>query len=199
MRTELVTDAIEMAVRTRGGDVGGVIFHSDRGSYYTAAAFVDECRRLGIRPSRGRVGSSDDDALAESFFQGLKREWLHGRSWTSKSQARLDLFDWLSYFNRRRRHSALGYLTPVEFEQRLIASSTLSIAAEIGCPLPRGNLRPLPHPRTGELTDFLFVAHGRRLGQTRLHTGLLPPSSPAGCAGPAAHRLVVTPHQLRHT
>jgi transposase InsO family protein len=96
---------------------------------YTAAAFVDVCRRHGIQQSRGRVGSSYDNALAESFFQGLKREWLHGRSWTSKSQARLELFEWLSYFNRRRRHSALGYLTPVEFEQRLIASSTLSVAA----------------------------------------------------------------------
>ncbi|TQC43211.1 IS3 family transposase [Rhodococcus opacus] len=129
MRTDLVTDAIEMAVRTRGDDVGGVIFHSDRGTQYTAAAFVDVCRRHGIQQSRGRVGSSYDNALAESFFQGLKREWLHGRSWTSKSQARLELFEWLSYFNRRRRHSALGYLTPVEFEQRLIASSTLSVAA----------------------------------------------------------------------
>jgi transposase InsO family protein len=129
MRTELVTDAIEMAVRTRGGDVHGVVFHSDRGSQYTAKAFGDVCRRHGIRPSRGRVGSSYDNALAESFFQGLKREWLHGRSWTSKSQARLELFEWLSYFNRRRRHSALGYLSPVEFEQRLIASSTLSVAA----------------------------------------------------------------------
>ncbi|KAF0957146.1 IS3 family transposase ISRhosp1 [Rhodococcus sp. T7] len=78
------------------------------------------------------------NALTESFFQGLKREWLHGRSWTSKSQARLELFDCLSYFNRRRRHfpcarrfhpSALGYLTPVEFEQQLRASSTLSVAA----------------------------------------------------------------------
>ncbi|KXX59928.1 transposase [Rhodococcus sp. LB1] len=129
MRTDLVTDAIEMAVRIRGGDVGGVIFHSDRGTQYTAAAFVDVCRRHGIQQSRGRVGSSYDNALAESFFQGLKREWLHGRSWSSKSQARLELFEWLSYFNRRRRHSALGYLTPVEFEQRLIASSTLSVAA----------------------------------------------------------------------
>ncbi|MEU1409902.1 IS3 family transposase [Streptomyces sp. NPDC005728] len=56
------------------------------------------------------------NALAESFFQGLKRELLHGRPWTSKAQTRLELFRWLSYYNRRRRHSTLGYLTPAEFE-----------------------------------------------------------------------------------
>jgi transposase InsO family protein len=74
MRTELVTDAIEMAVRTRGGDVRGVCFRSDRGYQYTAVAFVDGYRRHGIRPSRGRVGSSYDNALADPSFQGLKRE-----------------------------------------------------------------------------------------------------------------------------
>lgn len=106
-----------------------MIFHSDRGSQYTAAAFADVGRDHGIRPSRGRIGSSYDNALAESFFQGLEREWLHGRSWSSKAHARTELFEWLSYYNRRRRHSALGYLTPLEFEQRMTASSTLSLAA----------------------------------------------------------------------
>jgi transposase InsO family protein len=129
MRTSLATDAIEMAVATRGGRVHGVVFHTDRGARYGAAAFAEVCRRHGIRRSMGRVGSSYDNALAESFFQGLKRELLHGRRWTSKAQTRLELFRWLSYYNRRRRHSALGYLTPAEFEQRLITPHTLSLVA----------------------------------------------------------------------
>ncbi|MEW2079672.1 IS3 family transposase [Streptomyces sp. NPDC012403] len=129
MRTSLVTDAIETAVAARGSRVNGVVFHTGRGAQYGAAAFADVCRRHGILRSMGRVGSSYDNALAESFFQGLKRELLHGRHWTSKAQTRLELFRWLSYYNRRRRHPALGYRTPAEFEQQLITTRTLSLVA----------------------------------------------------------------------
>jgi transposase InsO family protein len=129
MRASLVIDAIEAAVAARGGDVTGVIFHADRGSQYTSAAFAEVCDRHGIRRSMGRVGSSYDNALAESLWQSLKREALHGIPLTTVARTRLEVFRWLTYYNTRRRHSALGYLSPLEFEQRHHAPAKLSLAA----------------------------------------------------------------------
>jgi transposase InsO family protein len=129
MRAELVIDALRMAVAARGGDVAGVVFHSDRGSQYTSAAFADVCGTHGIRRSMGRVGSSYDNALAESLWQGLKREVMYRKAFSTMGQARLEIFRWLTYYNARRRHSALAYLSPMEFEQQHHATATLSLVA----------------------------------------------------------------------
>jgi transposase InsO family protein len=129
MRAELVIDALQMAVAVRGGDVAGVVFHSDRGSQYTSAVFAQVCGGFGVRRSMGRVGSSYDNALAESLWQSLKREAMYKKVFSTMSQARLEIFRWLTYYNARRRHSALAYLSPMEFEQQHHKTAKLSLAA----------------------------------------------------------------------
>ncbi|WTP37772.1 IS3 family transposase [Streptomyces mirabilis] len=127
MRAELVTDALQAAVRIRGGRVDGVIFHSDHRAQYGAKAPADACHRAGIRRSMGAVGTSADNAAAKSFFASPKREILPGRhSRPTERAARLAMFRWLGFCNHPRRHSTSGYLAPVTFEQR---STTLATTA----------------------------------------------------------------------
>jgi transposase InsO family protein len=126
MRAELVIDALNAAVATRGGNVAGVIFNSDHGAQYTSKAFAEACAAAGVRQSMGAVGSSADNSLAEAFFASLKREILPAHGWPNTHQARLEVFRWLTFYNTRRRHSALGHLSPAEYEQR---SSMLAAAA----------------------------------------------------------------------
>ncbi|MFJ2193898.1 IS3 family transposase [Kitasatospora sp. NPDC087861] len=129
MRTRLVADALEAAVAARGGRVDGVIFHSDRGSQYGSAEFARICRRHGVRRSMGKVGSSYDNAAAESFFASLKRELMHAVRRASQHEVRLDVFRGISFYNVRRRHSTLGYLSPIQFEQQTAASRRITLAA----------------------------------------------------------------------
>lgn len=117
MRTDLVADALTMAVATRGGTVDGVVFHSDRGSQYTSAEFGDLCGQLGVTQSMGATGVCWDNAAAESFFGTLKRELAHRRRWATRAEARRDLIRWIEgWFNTRRMHSSINYNSPIEHE-----------------------------------------------------------------------------------
>lgn len=116
MRTELVTDALRAAQRERGS-LAGAIFGSDHGAQYTSKAYAQLCADLGVTRSMGAVGSSADNALAESFNATLKRETLHGAArWASAHDARLAAFKWITRYNTRRRHSHCGQLSPVAYE-----------------------------------------------------------------------------------
>ncbi|MFB4320726.1 IS3 family transposase [Actinomadura sp. 21ATH] len=117
MRTGLVTDALHAAARTRGS-LGGAIFHSDNGAQYCSTDFARACHRLGVTRSRGTAGSSADNAAAEAFNASLKRETLQGaRHWPDARTARLQVFGWITRYNTRRRHSALGHLSPINYEK----------------------------------------------------------------------------------
>jgi transposase InsO family protein len=131
MRTDLVIDALEAAVAARGGRVDGVVFHTDKGSgQYLSGAFAAVCDRHRVRRSTGRTGSSYDNALAEAFFATLKRELaVDHRRWNSEADARRDIFRWIAFYNHRRRHSALGYRSPAEYERTLDPTTLLPIAA----------------------------------------------------------------------
>lgn len=116
MRTDLVTDALAAAERTRGS-LAGAVMHTAHGAQYTSRAFADACRKAGVRQSMSAVGSSADNALAKSFNATFKRETLQGRKhWSGEREARLDAFHRLNRYNTRRRHSRLGHRSPIAFE-----------------------------------------------------------------------------------
>ena len=117
LRTELVVDALEMALWRRSPDAG-LIHHTDRGAQYTALSFGKKLEEAGIVPSMGRVGSALDNAISESFVASLKCELLHRHRFVGREAARTATFDYIEgFYNRVRRHSSLGYLSPAEYEQ----------------------------------------------------------------------------------
>lgn len=117
MRAELVVDALQMGLARRQ-PAAGLIHHSDQGSQYVSLAFGQRARDAGIAVSMGSKGDCFDNAVAESFFATLKKELVHRRSWPTRQELRSAVFDYIeSFYNRERRHSTLGYLSPREFEK----------------------------------------------------------------------------------
>ena len=116
LRTELVLGALNMALAQRRPE--GVVHHSDSGSQYTSLAFGKRCREMGVLPSTGSAGDCYDNAMAESFFATLECELIDRRSFRTQAEARMAIFEFVeSWYNPRRRHSALGYLSPNNFER----------------------------------------------------------------------------------
>ncbi|VEG75196.1 insertion element IS2 transposase InsD [Actinomyces slackii] len=121
MRTELVCQAIDMAVRNCPPTRGTTIFHSDRGSQYTSEKFAEHLGAYGIRLSVGRTGVCWDNAWAESFNATLKNERVHRMVYPTRSKAMNDIASWIELvYNHTRLHSSLGYRTPNEVERELL-------------------------------------------------------------------------------
>ena len=116
LKTQLVLDALNMAIGQRRPR--DVIHHSDQGSQYTSIAFGLRCKEAKVRPSMGSVGDAYDNAMCESFFATLECELLDRRKFQTKTEARMAIFQFIEgWYNPGRRHSALGYKSPIAFEQ----------------------------------------------------------------------------------
>jgi putative transposase len=127
LRTELILDALDMAIARRR-PAEGLVHHSDRGTQYTSLAFGRRAREAGISLSMGSTGDAYDNAMAESFFASLETELLDRTTFRTRADARLSVFDYIeAFYNPHRRHSALDYLSPVDFERRY-RSQTITAA-----------------------------------------------------------------------
>ena len=117
LRTGLVLDALNMAIYTRRPRPG-LIHHSDRGSQYTSVEFGSRLREEGLLPSMGSVPDAYDNSLAQSLVSPLERELIHPHWWPNRQTARTAIFEYIEgFYNTRRRHSALGHLSPSDYEE----------------------------------------------------------------------------------
>ena len=120
MTRKLVIDALRMAW-FRGRPASGLIFHSDHGSQYASGEFQKQLSIFGMRGSMSRKGDCWDNAVTETLFGSLKVERLHGMRFATRRQAKDEVIDWLRFYNHRRLHSTLGYLSPMAFEKKWLA------------------------------------------------------------------------------
>ena len=160
LATRLVLDALNMALSMRRPK--GVIHHSDQGSQYTSIEFGHRCREAGVRPSMGSVGDAYDNAMCESFFATLECELLARRRFKTQGEARIAVFEFIEgFYNPRRRHSSIGYLSPIDYERHAAnpdAHQSAAVLAAVkdkpfgrppsGAVLDRRSARR-PHPRAG--------------------------------------------------
>jgi putative transposase len=152
LATELVLDALDMALLTRRPQ--GVIHHSDQGSQYTSIEFGQRCRGAGVRPSMGSVGDAYDNAMCESFFATLECELLARSRFRTPAEARSAVFDFIEgFYNPRRRHSSIGYLSPIDFERRHQSASVVAGAHQPAAVLTAVKDKPFGRPQEAAVLD----------------------------------------------
>ena len=165
LQGELVIAALNMALTAR--KPRGVIHHSDQGTQYTSLAFGQRCREMGVCVSMGSVGDAYDNAMAESFFATLECELLDRHRFKTQAEARLAVFEFIEgFYNPRRRHSALGYLAPSEFERRHART-----IASPGSPQPADVLAPVKAKPCGRAQAGAALTAAARAGLQNLRAG----------------------------
>jgi putative transposase len=150
---QLVLDALNMALAIRRPR--DVIHHSDQGSQYTSIEFGRRCRDAGVRPSMGSVGDAYDNAMCESFFATLECELLERHRFKTQAEARSAVFEFVEgFYNLRRRHSSIGYLSPIDYERRHHAAAVVSSDAhKPAVVLAAVKDKPSGRPQEGAVLD----------------------------------------------
>jgi putative transposase len=149
---QLVIDALNMALGTRRPR--GVIHHSDQGSQYTSIEFGRRCRDASVRPSMGSVGDAYDNAMCESFFATLECELLDRCRFKTQAEARRTVFEFIEgFYNPRRRHSSIGYLSPIDYERRHHAAAVNPNAHKPAAVLAAVKDKPFGRPQVGAVLD----------------------------------------------
>src|SRR3954451_21901248 len=155
MRTTLVTDALKATLADRGS-LRGAIIHADHGAQYTSKDYAKLCDHLGVTLSLGSVGTSADNALAESFNATLKRETLAGSAtFTDEQSCRREIFRWAVRYNTRRRHSYCNYLSPNAYENQLAAT------------IPEAALSPTPRVQRSGARSIVCAAWRNQMSSRR--------------------------------
>jgi putative transposase len=148
LATRLVLDALNMALAMRRPK--GVIHHSDQGSQYASIEFGHRCREAGVRPSMGSVGDAYDNAMCESFFATLECELLDRRRFKTQAEARIAVFEFIEgFYNPRRRHSSIGYLSPIDYERHAANPDAHQSAAVLAAVKDK----PFGRPPSGAVLD----------------------------------------------
>ena len=175
LRTELVLAALNMALGQRRP--GEVIHHSDHGSQYTAFAFGKRCDEAGVRPSMGSVGDCFDNAMCESFFATLECELLDRRRFKTQIEARMAIFEFIEgWYNPHRRHSALDYLSPIDYER--------AYGAQLNFPCrdqqPLKESAPPPYAASGKIEDGQGLISIKKIGESLNQSPSPTPSTESG-------------------